>query len=106
MGNGVTNDPRELASASAEKHGRDGAQEDLKIQKEGPLVDVLKIEANPIGKIVHIVSTGDLPKAGHAWRNAEATALVVRSHGKSFIGGERARTDKTHLSKQDIEELG
>jgi hypothetical protein len=71
----------------------------LKIEKERPLVDVLEVEANPIGKIVYIVSTRDLPKAGHAWRNAEATALVVRGHGKGFVGGERAWTDKAHLTK-------
>jgi hypothetical protein len=49
--------PEGLTGSTAKENGRNGAKENLKIQKEGPLVYVFEIELDPIRKIVHVVST-------------------------------------------------
>ena len=102
----MSDDLAVLTGATAEEDGRDGAQEDLEIEQEGPLVDIFKVESDPIGEVVHIISARYLPEAGHAWGNAQAAALVICSHGEGLVSRQGTRADKAHLPKENIKKLG
>ena len=52
--------------AGADENDRDGAKEDLDVEPERPVVDVLKVEAHPVGEFIHLIAAADLPEAGEA----------------------------------------
>ena len=81
----------ELACPAPKKNSGNRAKENLEIQPERPLVDILQIEPDPVGKIGHFVAPGNLPETGHSRRDAEASPLGVGSHGDRFGAGKKAR---------------
>lgn len=49
-----------LARSTAAKYGRNGSQQDLQIEPQGPVVDVLQVKGHPLIK-VDLIAPRDLP---------------------------------------------
>lgn len=92
--------------AAAADNGRKGAEEDLDIQPERPVVDVGKVEGDPFLEVFDAVAAGDLPETGEARLNTEAAALGVFFDTIDFVNGKRTRAHEAHFATEDIEELG
>ena len=101
---------------------RDGAREELTaplpgkndfhcsekkpdIGPEGPVVDVIQIEANNLVEIVDGVAAADLPKAGDPRLDADAAAVPVLVLF-DFRRRRWAGADQAHLAPEHIPELG
>src|SRR4051794_19271094 len=69
--------PCQLTRSTASKNGRERAEEDQQIQRKRPAVDVVQVEANPIGKHQG-AATAHLPQAGETWQDTEAAHIRRR----------------------------
>lgn len=92
--------------AAAAEDGGEGAEEDLGVEPEGPVVDVGEVEGDPFFEVFDAVAAGDLPEAGEAGFDAEAAALGVFFDARNFVDGEGAGADEAHLAPEDVDELG
>ena len=92
--------------AAAAEDGGEGAEEDLEVEPEGPVVDVGEVEGDPFFEVFDAVAAGDLPEAGEAGFDAEAAALGVFFDAFDFVDGEGAGADEAHFAAEDVEELG
>ena len=92
--------------AAAAEDGGEGAEEDLEVEPEGPIVDVGEVEGDPFFEVFDAVAAGDLPEAGEAGFDAEAAALGVFFDAFDFVNGEGAGADEAHFATEDVEELG
>ena len=52
---------RVLFCAPAEKDGGDGAQEDVEVEGERPVVNVLEVHLDPVVEVDDFVAPADLP---------------------------------------------
>jgi len=107
MGNGSEGDGgfHRGESASFPRQHRPGCLEQyLKIESQGPVVDVLKIQIHPFLE-THIVSTGgNLPEAGKPGFHGKAPSLpvVIFSH----LGRNRGPgSNDTHFTLKNIDQL-
>src|SRR6516162_8535432 len=53
-----------LLRSSPCQHHRHGPPQDLKVQPQGPVVDVLEVKADPVFKVRDVVPAADLPQTG------------------------------------------
>jgi hypothetical protein len=80
-----------------------GPREDPEIHPQRPLVDVSQIKLCPLVEVI-VHSRLYLPESGNprAHRKSPAVPNVV---ALDFPRGGWARTDQTHISRQDIDQL-
>src|ERR1700739_1710687 len=87
----------------AADHLRNGAQQDLPIERERPVVDVFHVEPHP-GLEIHRVAAGDGPQAGAAGAHAQPApvpALIL----VDFLRDGGPRADQRHVALQNVPEL-
>src|ERR1017187_863258 len=94
-----------LFRARAEQHHGDGAQENREVEPDGPGVNVLEIQADPVPKIGDFVAAADLPETGEAGLDAQAAAVREVVEAFDLVHGERARAYEAHFAAQDVEQL-
>ena len=92
--------------ASADENDRDGAEEDLDIEPKRPVVDVLEVEAHPVGEFIDLIAAADLPQAGEAGLDAEAAAMGEILEAPGLVHWQGPRADEAHGSLEDVEQLG
>lgn len=92
--------------AAAAEDGGEGAEKNLNVEPEGPVVDVGEVEGDPFFEVFDAVPAGDLPEAGEAGFDAEAAALGVFFDALDFVDWERTGTNEAHFSTDHVNELG
>src|SRR5690606_10226213 len=80
----------------------DGLPEDLEIQPEGPVSDVVGVEADDLFEVHDVASPADLPEAGDP-RECVEPLEVVRLVGLEVVWEERPGPDETHVTLEDVE---
>ena len=95
-----------LLRASPAQNSRDGQEQDFDIEPEGPVVNVLQVEADPFFEVDNFIAAADLPEAGEAGFDAQAAAMGKVAEPFDFIHREGTLTDEAHIAVQDIQELG
>ena len=65
----------------------------------------MQVEADPFLEIDDLVAAADLPKAGEAGFDAEATAVGEVAEAFDFVHGQRTGADQAHVAAQDVPEL-
>jgi len=93
-----------LMSALALNHSSGSLRQDLQVQPYGPGTRILQIQAN------HFVKAGPaasfhLPQSGDAGLDFENAPPVPDFILSKFVGQRRPRSNKRHISTQDIPEL-
>src|SRR5712692_6779812 len=93
----------QLVGAVIREHGGNGPKHDLEVQADGPIADVVQIEANHVFER-DLAPSADLPEAGHPGhrlKSAELPLLVLVDLGWE----RRSWADQTHVTAQDVEQL-
>src|SRR3989442_7936357 len=93
-----------LLSRSPE-HDPEGAEDEVQVEAEAPVVHVLQIEPHPVVERDLVTTGADLPVAGEARTDREAAVLpgLVARH---LAGQRRTRPDDAHVPDQDVDQLG
>ena len=55
----------------------EGKPHDLKVQLEGPVIDILKVELHPLVKVLNLITAINLPEAGQTWLHAQTALLPL-----------------------------
>ena len=87
------------------ENGDDGFEEDFDVQADGPVVDILGVEADNFFKVGDLAAATYLPHAGDAGTGGEAGTMMVLVF-LPFIQGWGSGTYEGHISLEHIEELG
>lgn len=104
--------PRQLASSAQTEsvrprpleHRGDGLEQNRDVAGDGPVLDVGDI--GELGLLLReVAAPGDLPRAGDAGLDEQAGG-VERAVSSDFLWQRRTGTDKAHVAKEHIEELG
>src|SRR5206468_12568850 len=86
------------------KHGGNSAQHDADVEPEGPVLDVLAVEADHLLEIDHAAATAHLPQSGNARLGAQAAEVV--GFVVFEVGFEkRSRADEGHVAAQNVPDL-
>lgn len=80
----------------------DGAENDAKVEAEGPVLDVVNVEGAAFFK-ADVAAAGDLGEASEAGFDGEKERAVAVM--MEFAGDEGARPDERNVSLQDVEKL-
>ena len=94
-----------LHGAFAAEHVLDGFEDDAAVQADGPVLDILGVEADDLFKIGDVAAAADLPHAGDAGAEGQAGTVVVLVL-LPLVDGGRTRADDAHVALQDVPELG
>jgi len=70
LGLGLTPMRTGLFRAGAEQHHGNRAHEDGEVEPDGPVVNVLQVQADPVAEVGDFVAPADLPEAGEAGLDA------------------------------------
>src|SRR5208282_289727 len=81
-----------------------GLDQNLEIQPQRPVVDVLKVETDPVVEIRNLIAPTDLPQTGHARFYAEFAAMPDFETFELVRPG-RARSHQAHVSLKDAPQL-
>src|SRR5574340_1037258 len=82
----------------------DGLTENLKIQRQRPMLDVFQVQLHPFFERQGTPSI-DLPKTGQAGPDAESPAVPICAEFLEITNGERAGSDQTHIPFEHVDEL-
>src|SRR5437773_8010301 len=92
------------SAATAPEHLRDGTQHDLHVEPERPVLDVVVVEAGPVGDGRVPTQPADLRQPGEP-DGYPVAHRVVRVVGGELVHEERAlrtRPDERHVAAQDV----
>ena len=82
----------------------DGLTENLKIQRQRPMIDVFQVQLHPFFERQGTPPI-DLPKTGQAWPDAESPAVPICAEFLEIANGKRAGSDQTHITFEHVDEL-
>src|SRR5438270_13782162 len=81
----------------------DGAQQNLPVEREGPVVDVLHVHLHP-GFEIHVVAARNGPQTRETGAHAE-TPPLPREVTLHFVGDGGPRSYQRHVAAQDVPQL-
>src|SRR5437660_8286777 len=81
-----------------------GAEQDLHVEPQRPLIDVLEIHANPVVEIRDPVPSADLPQTRDAWPHRQLS-LVPELVALELMRKRGTRADETHVPFEHAPQL-
>src|SRR5881275_718142 len=97
-------DGRHSLRAPARENCRERLQQDSCVERERPLVDVLKVERHPIVE-AQVAAAADLPESCDPLRNTEAPNEPCFAEVGEVASRQRTWPDERHISLEDVQEL-
>ena len=94
-----------LFRAGAVQHDADGLEQNPRVLRKTPVVDVLKVQLHYLVEVGDVAAAGHLPEPRDARADGEA-ALVVAAILLELIHGGRTRADDGHISLEHVPKLG
>src|SRR5579864_8683232 len=92
-----------LRSPVAQKHKGNGAEENLDVEPERPVVEIKQVELHPMFE-VDMVAAFESPQAGQPGTHAQ-TPPLPRFVFLDFLRNGRPRADERHVSAHDVPQL-
>src|SRR5258708_26279817 len=88
------------AGAASQNDGRYGAKQNGRVEPERPAIDVFKIELHPLIER-QVAAARNLPEAGQARLNTEASFLPCQFHAGRITPTHRPCSHTSHVSQPD-----
>src|SRR6266542_4255722 len=89
----------------AGEHHRNRAKQDFEIEPERPVVNVFKIETDPILELDDLIAAADLPQAAEPRFDTESPAVGQIVEASDFVHGQGPGTHEAHLTAQNVDQL-
>lgn len=99
-----TANPTALVCPGTFNHNGNRLQQDIEVQPKGPVIDVPDVPFDQTGKR-DVAAAPNLPESGDARPDLQALKLFEVLF-LDLLDRKRSRTNKTHFSPQDINNLG
>src|ERR1051325_12220894 len=64
-----------LFGAGTEYHRRQRSEQNLEVERQGPVIDIVEVQFDPVSKVTHLIAAANLPEAGQSRLHAESAAL-------------------------------
>src|SRR5437016_3923066 len=94
-----------LFGAGSHENHRNGSSQNLEVQPEGPIVDILEIQPDPILEIRDVIASAHLPEAGQPGFDAQPSTMGQVMETLHFVDRQRTRPDEAHFAPQDVYKL-